>query len=1008
MLPLELHDVSADSRYAGSDFRAAVRLVAEHLLNQTRPDLAAAAELADTLRRDALGLPKRWTGETADSDAEPDSETDSDSDSDSEPDLYDPSGPWTRPVVVGPASGRGPTTSIAANVSGTAAHIPARPVQESSDDADSDAESTSGSKSISSSEEEAASGEESSSGSDAQSDSDSDSEPGGGPAAAPTSGPRRAAPPAAGRRPVWPTNAPPPGSGREPATGPRRAPVTVPVAATGTAAPDHRALLTPAFEGSEVPAGAVSLLKRLDTLRSADRELSSGDLDLDVLTRRVLLLRPDEQVTPAAQRQLLQLVRDPLARDAKSLAELSAVRLYREGAFEPQFLRTDSRSRPRGWDWTAGGRSKDADLSQTAVQVLGARGQATLQGVTLSPWGSDAYVLAADNASELTGEPAALRIRGRAVPPEVFLALQGLDPMRDGEDVPKHLPYLLAMSEGAAHDLDLTDGLAAAQQREVHATNGLFAWEPLPGLAGRRAPVLRAPEGVGTYPSWLMRDPETAAAARSRSAAAGRSTWTGRGPPSRSPTRGRPRERLRLPARRSRAGPRLAAHRGLQPARRGVLVPRPAPRPGHASDPAEAAVPQCRVLPAVLRDHARQAGRHLLGHPRGRVRAGRRGGVGTPDRLHGPAGRVAAAHAARADELLRLPGQRAGPWTHAGVPVGPGRAAGQVRRAGAQDRGAALRHRHRDDRLRGREQDGGRAETQDHVAGQHERTPCPSSTRTSGATTWAGTSPRRSRTAARWTTTRARRTCTTAPARPPRRSGSRPCGWCTRCVWSSAPSWRAAPTTPSRGIPNSGGCSAGWARWSGCGWPTRRWTAPAPAASPGSCWSPSQRNTGLSSAGTTKRPRPPPALATRTSGCCGTRRTGGKTAGVSRSLPGWSCRSWTKPRRGCTAARGRRRRRGSATRAGSRPRRGAGRGGLARRAVGAALHPTPPRQVSRPRGLRRRGAAPVGSGCDAVRASRRHSAPCRGRRARRAGLRRAGLLRPGAARSAVPAHSADR
>ncbi|MYS53536.1 hypothetical protein GTW46_26320, partial [Streptomyces sp. SID6013] len=59
VLPAEPHDVLADSRYAGEDFRDAVRRVADRVL-AGGGDAWSAAGPADTLRRE-LGLLPRWT-----------------------------------------------------------------------------------------------------------------------------------------------------------------------------------------------------------------------------------------------------------------------------------------------------------------------------------------------------------------------------------------------------------------------------------------------------------------------------------------------------------------------------------------------------------------------------------------------------------------------------------------------------------------------------------------------------------------------------------------------------------------------------------------------------------------------------------------------------------------------------------------------------------------------------------------------------------------------------------
>lgn len=62
VLPAEPHEVRADSRYAGEDFRDAVRRVADHMLTGST-NAQSAAELADTLRSE-LGLHPRWTTPT--------------------------------------------------------------------------------------------------------------------------------------------------------------------------------------------------------------------------------------------------------------------------------------------------------------------------------------------------------------------------------------------------------------------------------------------------------------------------------------------------------------------------------------------------------------------------------------------------------------------------------------------------------------------------------------------------------------------------------------------------------------------------------------------------------------------------------------------------------------------------------------------------------------------------------------------------------------------------------
>ncbi|WP_371934390.1 lonely Cys domain-containing protein [Streptomyces glycanivorans] len=78
VLPAEPHAVLADSRYAGEDFRDAVRRVAGHLLgawNGTGAAPVSAVELADTLRS-GLGLRQRRTPPATDTGADADTPTD--------------------------------------------------------------------------------------------------------------------------------------------------------------------------------------------------------------------------------------------------------------------------------------------------------------------------------------------------------------------------------------------------------------------------------------------------------------------------------------------------------------------------------------------------------------------------------------------------------------------------------------------------------------------------------------------------------------------------------------------------------------------------------------------------------------------------------------------------------------------------------------------------------------------------------------------------------------------
>ncbi|MCY1654175.1 hypothetical protein OVA19_27070 [Streptomyces sp. SL203] len=78
VLPAEPHAVLSDSRYAGEDFRDAVRRVAGHLLGAWTGTGAApvsAVELADTLRS-GLGLRQRWTAPATDTGADADNRTD--------------------------------------------------------------------------------------------------------------------------------------------------------------------------------------------------------------------------------------------------------------------------------------------------------------------------------------------------------------------------------------------------------------------------------------------------------------------------------------------------------------------------------------------------------------------------------------------------------------------------------------------------------------------------------------------------------------------------------------------------------------------------------------------------------------------------------------------------------------------------------------------------------------------------------------------------------------------
>ncbi len=225
----------------------------------------------------------------------------------------------------------------------------------------------------------------------------------------------------------------------------------------------------------------------------------------------MLLLEPDAPVSAAEAHELLLTVADPIARNARNLEVLSAVHLVRQGVFDPRFRR-GTETVPQGWDWT--GLPADLDLSRSGTLTGSVRDPAAQRTLLRreSPWSGEptpyVYATAGSDQTHVW-----LRGRGdfeRAVPHEVFVELTELD--EGHRKLPARASFLLAAPDVAGWNVHLPDGLAMRHGRRVWAPTGALSLTD-PGVPPRRAFVLSGlREQIRSR--WLVRDPQTARAAR--------------------------------------------------------------------------------------------------------------------------------------------------------------------------------------------------------------------------------------------------------------------------------------------------------------------------------------------------------------------------------------------------------------------------------------------------------------------------------------------------------------
>ncbi|MGW5639981.1 lonely Cys domain-containing protein, partial [Streptomyces sp. NPDC003832] len=184
-------------------------------------------------------------------------------------------------------------------------------------------------------------------------------------------------------------------------------------------------------------------LTQLDQLRLADPALRDAPLDLDSLTRRVLLLDPSAPVTDGQRSELFRVAMDPAVAPAGSLAELAAFHLELRGVLSAGQALTGDDGALLGRNWTTAD-IPGLDLTDVGKVVRQGDGGLARGDVGTAPWHRPGepppYVVMAE------GDHERIVVRGydgapRPVPIDVFAELLARDPALAG--LPPGTPVVL-------------------------------------------------------------------------------------------------------------------------------------------------------------------------------------------------------------------------------------------------------------------------------------------------------------------------------------------------------------------------------------------------------------------------------------------------------------------------------------------------------------------------------------------------------------------------------------
>ncbi|CAL9330645.1 hypothetical protein SUDANB6_00065 [Streptomyces sp. enrichment culture] len=218
-------------------------------------------------------------------------------------------------------------------------------------------------------------------------------------------------------------------------------------------------------------------LTHLDQLRQADPALRNAPLDLDSLTRKVLLLDTAHPVTDAQRSELFRVAMAPETKSAGSLAALAAFHLELRGVLSPTRALTDD-SGVLGRNW-ANAEIPGLDLTEVGKVVRQPDGTLGRGGVEPAPWHRPGepkpYVVMAE------GDHRRIVVRGydgapRQVPVDVFAELLARDPRLAA--LPPGAPVVLLVPDAGARGLDLPRQAADRVGREVWSANGAVKVSP--------------------------------------------------------------------------------------------------------------------------------------------------------------------------------------------------------------------------------------------------------------------------------------------------------------------------------------------------------------------------------------------------------------------------------------------------------------------------------------------------------------------------------------------------